>query len=429
MSVAANQKRVFLQLRSRLLPLDRRFPERLKDALSDRRFGGRDRRLYRELAFTAARLRRVWPEHDDDFIALVATACAATPDTAAFRAAFARGPGFFRQSCQSRQSPAIPDAAPRRLPEHGQGCPCHLTDGKSVPRELFPAWALEPGRPAASPATAAALLSRASLWLRLQTATPAGVAAVEAELAGRGWPVERFEALPTAWRLPPDAAVTSTESYRDGRVEVQDLGSQFLIETVAPAPGGRWLDACAGAGGKTLQLAQLLGPQGRVEAHDIRAAALAELRRRAQRGGFANIRTLATLPPAESEATEGGGYDGVLVDAPCSGTGTWRRAPHLMHCTTPEDITRAARRQRELLDRHAPRVRPGGLLVYATCSLCDEENSRVAAGFLEAHGDVFEVRPPVRTFGFAPDACGGLTILPERYDTDGFYVVAFHRRG
>jgi 16S rRNA (cytosine967-C5)-methyltransferase len=309
-----------------------------------------------------------------------------------------------------------------------------------MPCEHYPAWALEPGRPAATPATAAALLTRAPLWLRVQTTTPAAQAAVEAELAARGWPVAPFAELPTAWRLPPEAAITTTESHRQGRIEVQDLGSQLLLETLAlaPAPGGRWLDTCAGAGGKTLQLAQLLGPHCTIDAHDIRAATLAELRQRARRAGHANIRTHATLPPPENHDTTKdpnpnsdpapNTYDGVLVDAPCTGTGTWRRAPHLMHCTTPEDITRAARLQRALLDRHAPRVRPGGLLVYATCSLCDEENHHVAAAFLDAHHDTFEPRPPPRPFGFEPDECGGLTIHPERHDTDGFYVATFRRR-
>src|SRR5690606_24311931 len=154
---------------------------------------------------------------------------------------------------------------------------------------------------------------------------------------------------------------------------IQDLGSQLVLATLAEAPAGHWLDACAGAGGKTLQLARLLGPAGRVTAHDIRAGALAELKTRARRAGLDTIVTTTTLPAAA--------FDGVLVDAPCTGSGTWRRTPRLKWTTAPEDVARAARLQAELLARFSRLVRPGGRLVYATCSLCRSENEAVVAGF------------------------------------------------
>ncbi|MFH1499518.1 MAG: RsmB/NOP family class I SAM-dependent RNA methyltransferase [Verrucomicrobiota bacterium] len=384
MSVSHNQRRILLGILAKLRPhwrRDRNLPARLQPLLADRRFGSRDRRLYRELVYTALRILP-WIEDADEntVVARIAGHCRATPDTRLFREAW---------------SPAEPEPLP-------------LND-------LLPAWIGDECPAARHPAELAALLRRAPLWLRLQTDDPD---AVLAEFNDRGWTPDPSPALPDAWRVDDDAAVDQTDAHRLGRVEIQDLGSQFILASQDIAPGGRWLDACAGAGGKTLQLARLLGPAGHVDAHDIRPAALAELRKRAERAGLANIATPDRL--ADS-------YDGVLVDAPCSGTGTWRRAPHLKWTTTPADLRAAARLQGELLARFAARVRPGGRLIYATCSLCRTENTAVAAAFAAAHPD-FEIAPPARTFGFATDETGGLPILPARHDTDGFHVAAWIRR-
>jgi 16S rRNA (cytosine967-C5)-methyltransferase len=119
-------------------------------------------------------------------------------------------------------------------------------------------------------------------------------------------------------------------------------------------------------------------------------------------------------------------YDGVLVDAPCSGSGTWRRAPHLKWCTTPADVAAHAARQQELLARFGRLVRPGGQLIYATCSLSRLENQQTVVAFLAAQQD-FTAVSPVRPFGGGFDETG-LTILPAQYDTDGFFVAALRRR-
>ncbi|MEY2880887.1 MAG: hypothetical protein RLZZ15_3267, partial [Verrucomicrobiota bacterium] len=121
-----------------------------------------------------------------------------------------------------------------------------------------------------------------------------------------------------------------------------------------------------------------------------------------------------------------GEYDGVLVDAPCSGSGTWRRSPHLKWSTTPALIAERAELQHTLLAKFAACVKPGGRLVYATCSLSIRENEQVVARFLTGHAS-FEPLPTVRAFGFTPRG-DGLTILPARHDTDGFFVAAFRRR-
>jgi 16S rRNA (cytosine967-C5)-methyltransferase len=387
--IAESQAQVFLRLLRALRGrwhTDAALPAALQSLLAaNPSFGSRDRRLYRELVFTTLRfLPWIEPLLDGDPAEAARRAAwlaADTPDTRAFRAALAIG------------APPAGDRA-----------------------ELLPAWFREHCPAIFSGAELDAQLARAPLWLRLQTDAPESVFA---EFAARGWKCSPSEILPGALRVETAADVTKTDSYLAGHIEIQDLGSQLVLESLGLPPGGRWLDACAGAGGKTLQLARLLGPAATVEAHDIRPAALAELRARAARAGATNIR-VTSRPSA-------GDYDGVLVDAPCSGSGTWRRAPHLKWTTTPELVARRAELQHHLLAKFAVCVRPGGLLIYATCSLSAAENEAVAERFLAGRPD-FAPQPPAQTFGFTPHG-HGLTILPARHDTDGFFVAAFRRRG
>jgi 16S rRNA (cytosine967-C5)-methyltransferase len=396
MSIAHNQLRIARELWARLQPLDRAAPGRLQTLLGDRRFGSRDRRLHRELLFTAMRLARALaplpPDDEAAWAALLAAHCAATRETEAFRAAYSR-----------------PDAA--------TGVP---------PLGLVPSWFAaehDPALPVSAAEVASALLSRAPVWVRMQTDAPDEALA---EWSARGWVAAPHPALPDAWKLPPETKVSACPAYQAGHYEIQDLGSQAILAALdlpARSPGPRWLDACAGAGGKTLQLARLLGPGARIDATDIRPAALAELRARAARAGLSSRVRVAPRPePAAS-------YDGVLVDAPCSGGGTWRRAPHLMACTAASDLVAAARLQLKILTETAERVRPGGLLVYATCSIARTENRAVAETFLAAAQGRFVEEPVARDLGFArlAPAGPGLAILPGAQDNDGFYVAAFRR--
>jgi 16S rRNA (cytosine967-C5)-methyltransferase len=278
---------------------------------------------------------------------------------------------------------------------------------------------------------AALALSRAPLYIRVQSRTPAALAAARAELAALSVQAAEVAALPGAWRLDCAAAeavdLTATQAFAAGAFEVQDLGSQALLAAVAPPPGGRWLDACAGAGGKSLQLAALLGAHaGCVTATDVRADALRELRRRAKRAGLE--RSIATLAPGMAPAPKS--FDGVLVDAPCTGTGTWRRAPHQRWLLTPAALADAAALQLRILRAAADAVRPGGLLVYATCSLADAENGAVVDAFMAgSHGAIFApaALPGAAALGFSPEAEGRLTVAPAVLDTDGFFVAALRR--
>lgn len=410
MTVATSQRRTYLQFAETLRPYwrnDRALPERMRRLLgSDRRLGSRDRRLYRELLYTTLRfLPWIEPLLDTDperAAAVTAWLAADTPDTRAYREGLL---GSW---------PA--------LPEEFSAVAAFLGEEIST---LLPDWCARelPGAFAAEDLTA--LQRRAPLWLRL-----AGddFTEVSAELASMGLEIERSAVLPGALQVRGPRPTGETDLSRSpafsrGSFEVQDLGSQLVLETVGVAPGESWLDACAGAGGKSLQLAGLLGEDGHVDAYDVRADALEELGKRAARARLGNVDILGAARDSLDSAKR---YDGVLVDAPCSGSGTWRRAPHLRWTTTPADLDQYASVQAKLLTELAACVRPGGVLVYATCSLCRTENESVVRAFLAEAPD-FEVRPPARDFGY-PQTGSGLWILPARYDTDGFFVASLVRR-
>lgn len=382
--VLANQHAIFRGLLQTLRPhwrRDRALPARLESVLrSNRRFGSRDRRLYRELTYTALRILP-WIESrpDDEATGLIAHFAADLPATKAFRSHY---------------------AAPSPEPLD--------------PGLLLPDWLRDECPAACEPPHREALLARASVWIRVQRED---ILETLRLMAGAGLPAPAASILPDAWRFPPDTPLAPTAAFQEGAFEIQDLGSQLVLAAASPARGQRWLDACAGAGGKTLQLARLLGPHGHVTAHDIRPSALDELKSRANRAGLHHVSI--TRRPS-------GSFDGVLVDAPCSGSGTWRRSPHLKWTTTPEHLAAAAVKQGALLLQYGRHVSPGGRLVYATCSLCRTENENVVAHFLDDAPDfIFEPLP--QTFGL-PQGTHGLALLPGNHDTDGFFVAAFRKR-
>lgn len=399
MSVASSQQQTFLRLLAELRPHWRRdaaLPGRIQALFGrNKSFGSRDRRLYRELIYTALRyLPWIEPLLDSDpsrAAKIVAWLAAESRATASYRTALA---GDWPPLASLRERAEFLDA-----------------DSTA----LLPSWFRSECPSVFEPAELETQLARAPLWLRLQTDDANAVAA---ELTQLGWQWRESDVLPSAWQVLEEADVTKSDAYARGAIEIQDLGSQLLLETIGLERGARWLDACAGAGGKTLQLARLVGTTGSVDAHDIRPAALEELTTRAARASIRQIRTVAT--PVV------GGYDGVLVDAPCSGSGTWRRSPHLKWITTPALVAERAALQRTLLNEFAACVRPGGRLVYATCSLARSENDAVIEAFLATHPD-FEIVPFARTFGFEPQKWG-LTILPSRPNTDGFFVAPMRRR-
>lgn len=416
MSIAENQQRTLLGLLAQLRPhwrRDRNLPARIQTLLSrNRSFGSRDRRLYRELIYTTLRflpwIEPLLDREPERVTALIAWLAADVPATENFRRTFIAG----WPACPSG---VIDKASVLNTAGTFAGSGSDGTEKRVFkPEDLLPAWLLQECPEAFTPAQIDALHTRASLWLR---AKPDQIDSMTAEFDQLGWRWQAAGLLPTALQVHDEVDVQKTAAFTDGLFEVQDLGSQLLLQSAGIRPGERWLDACAGAGGKTLQLAQLLGPSGHIDAFDIRRAALAELATRATRAVIGNLAILDHRPSAH--------YDGVLVDAPCTGSGTWRRSPHLKYTTTTQQIAAAATLQRTLLEEFSERVRPGGKLLYATCSLNRSENESVVTDFLGTHPQ-FITEPPARDFGGMPRS-GGLTIFPALHNTDGFFIAAFRR--
>jgi len=180
------------------------------------------------------------------------------------------------------------------------------------------------------------------------------------------------------------ANLRALSAFQAGAFEVQDLASQAVGFVCAPGSGQQWWDACAGGGGKTLHLAQLLKNKGIIMATDLRAFKLEELKLRARRGHFGNIRMKEwqgkDTPPAFRER-----FDGVLVDTACSCGGTWRRTPDGRWNTTQESLNEFAALQTQLLEAASGGVKAGGVLIYSTCSMFRKENQAVVEAFLDRH--------------------------------------------
>ena len=208
-------------------------------------------------------------------------------------------------------------------------------------------------------------------------------------------------------------------SFLNGRFEIQDLASQAVSLICAPSAGQRWWDACAGAGGKTLHLASLMQGKGHITASDNRTFKLEELKLRARRCGFSNIIIKEWL--GIDVQRYHGLFNGVLVDAPCSCSGTWRRSPWLKWMLSPEDIVQITTLQKQLLENASKGVAPGGTLVYATCSMFKQENQDVVADFLEKNPS-FSLEPFISPINGQP--CDGqLQIWPWDGDCDAMFIA------
>jgi len=282
---------------------------------------------------------------------------------------------------------------------------------------VLPGWLAE----RIDPAEHAALLERAPLDIRVNSRRT-DRESVAAMLAG---------ALPTPFapqglRLPEGTAIEATEGWTEGLFEIQDEGSQLIALAAHARPGMTVLDICAGAGGKTLALADAMAGNGRLIASDTDRARLSRLVPRAARADARFIETRLLDPGREFTALADleGGCDAVLVDAPCSGTGTWRRNPEARWRLTPDRLDRLAATQARLLDIAARLVRPGGALVYAVCSLLDDEGAAQAAAFLTRTPSF---RPEKDLFTAGCYRGPGKLLSPARDGTDGFFVARFLR--
>lgn len=271
-------------------------------------------------------------------------------------------------------------------------------------------------------ALAASLLEPAPLDLRVNTLR-SDAPAVLAALAAAGIAAQAIEGEPTALRVAGKPALEKLAAFADGWFEVQDVGSQRLCRFAAPRRGQIVVDFCAGAGGKTLALAAMMRSTGQIYACDVAPRRLARMRPRLARSGASNVQPLGIDTERDRRLDRlAGRADLVLVDAPCSGTGTLRRNPDLKWRIDPGDIERLAQQQYDILAAAARLVKPGGALVYATCSLLDEENAGVASRFDAASGEAWS-----RDGEAGPD--GEMRLWPHRDGSDGFFAVRWRRAG
>jgi 16S rRNA (cytosine967-C5)-methyltransferase len=281
---------------------------------------------------------------------------------------------------------------------------------------------------------AAAMEAEAPLDLRANLLRVPAREAAAAALAGEGIGTEPTPLSPWGLRIPARRPVTGTRAYLEGQVEVQDEGSQLIALLVDARPGLRVCDFCAGAGGKTLAMAAMMGNRGRITACDVSAPRLEGAARRLRRAGVDNADRHLLEPGDKWVKRRAGQFDRVLVDAPCTGTGTWRRNPDARVRTGARDLQELLARQHEILSTSADLVRPGGRLVYATCSLLPEEDEGQVNAFLARRPD-FAPLPLAEAWAAAglagPPPCDGpfMLLSPGRHGTDGFFAALLVRRG
>ena len=264
-----------------------------------------------------------------------------------------------------------------------------------------------------------ALQAEPVIWLR---ARPGQARELAAHLPGAR--AGATPTLPDALRYTGEADLFRTAAFNQGRFEIQDIASQAVGVVCHPRPGETWWDACAGEGGKTLHLADLMHNRGLLWASDRSTARLAVLRRRAARAGIFNYRAVAwdggARPPTRTQ------FDGVLVDAPCSGVGTWQRNPHARWTAGPADVRELAAIQLRLLNTAAGSVKPGGRLVYAVCTLTRDETTAVAEAFADQHPE-FEPAAFADPFGTDSTPVAQAAWEPQQSGGNGMFVAAWRR--
>jgi 16S rRNA (cytosine967-C5)-methyltransferase len=288
-------------------------------------------------------------------------------------------------------------------------------------------------------AEAAAMASRAPLDLRVNT-LKAKREKVLGQLAHLGVKETPWSSVGLRIALSADArnpGIHAEESFIKGAVEVQDEGSQLAAQLTAAKPGEQVIDLCAGAGGKTLALAAMMDGKGRLIATDSDKRQLAPIHERLSRAGVHNADIRAPKGEGETLADIRASADLVVIDAPCTGTGTWRRNPDAKWRIRPGALEIRLREQAEVLDRAVPLVKPGGRIAYITCSVLPPENGAQVNAFLTRHPE-FAIVPPSQTVtalwdkadAFADAALAspeGWLMTPRRTGTDGFFVSVLKR--
>jgi 16S rRNA (cytosine967-C5)-methyltransferase len=301
---------------------------------------------------------------------------------------------------------------------HGPASPA--ADEPAAPAGLAPAWIVEQFDPAIARGELEALLGRAPLDLRVNRLKGSRHDALAQIAEGEPSPLS-----PIGIRLPEGFRIEDSDAWRSGLIEVQDEGSQLICLGCEAGPDMLVVDLCAGAGGKTLAIAAEMGNAGRIVASDADRGRLTRMGPRLERAGVTIVEPLLLDPNREEAmlADLASRADLVLVDAPCSGTGTWRRNPETRWRLTPERLERVVALQSRLLDLGATLLKPGGRLVYAVCSLLASEGRNQAAA-LTARSSL--VPEPVPINAGTPSGTG-LLLSPARDRTDGFFVARWRR--
>ena len=289
-------------------------------------------------------------------------------------------------------------------------------DEPGTPKSVLPNWLAD----RIDPAEQAALLDRAPLDLRVNRSR------CDRTVVAAALGAEPSPHSPAGLRLPEGTQIEASDAWNRGLIEIQDEGSQLIAQAARAAPGMTILDLCAGAGGKTLALADEMAGAGRLIASDSDRARLSRLLPRAERMGAGFIETRLLDPGQEVAALADleGACDVVLIDAPCSGTGTWRRNPEARWRLNPARLSQLMELQARLIDIAAPLVKSGGALVYAVCSLLDEEGREQIDAFLSRHPDF---SPDHHPFIAGRPRGAGKLLTPAHDQTDGFFVARLMR--
>jgi 16S rRNA (cytosine967-C5)-methyltransferase len=295
-----------------------------------------------------------------------------------------------------------------------------------LPDWLLPAYQSRFG--AALEAEMTALAEEAPLDLRVNP-LKATRAEAQAALAAEGWDARPTPYSPWGLRIDGRRPITTGPTFQQGLVEIQDEGSQLVALMVGAEPGMRVVDWCAGAGGKTLALAATMQNRGQIIACDVSAARLEGAVRRLRRAGVHNVERHLLSSGDKWPKRRAGSFDRVLVDAPCTGTGTWRRNPDARLRLRQSDLTELTSKQAAILDTAQSLVRKGGRLVYATCSLLEEENEAQVSAFLARHPGFQTLQLPQAwpLASPAPNAGDFLSLTPARHGTDGFFAAVLER--
>ncbi|HWE72728.1 MAG TPA: RsmB/NOP family class I SAM-dependent RNA methyltransferase [Stellaceae bacterium] len=334
-----------------------------------------------------------------------------------------------------RFRPVRLDDRERRLIETLSSAPAYPKDMPQEARGNFPRWlgpSLERslGRDLAREMTA--MQDEAGLDLRVNL-LKAEREAVYVALSRQGIELAHTKLSPIGLRLFERVPLGTLDLFKNGSIEVQDEGSQIAALLADARPGMRVVDFCAGAGGKTLALAAQMKNRGHLVATDVAPKRLERATERLRRAGASIVQRQPLASQRDKWVKRHAqGFDRVFVDAPCTGTGTWRRNPDAKWRLKPEDVAELPVLQADILDSAQRLVKPGGRLIYATCSLLMEEDEDQVAKFIETHADFFLV--PIRDIwadtvgGECPARNDTLRLSPARNGTDGFFVAVMERK-